>query len=100
VAGDADGDSDILWYAPGMGPDYLWRASGRRFSSERTPAVNGTYLTIAADLDANGRDDIVWYGPGAALDRVWWSMPDAFPVSQRSPSRCSAGPIGVASRPD
>ncbi len=82
---DGDRDTDIIWYTPGASPDFLWWAADGSFSSALAPAVNGSYVPVAADLDANGRDDVVWYAPGRATDNIWWSNLDAFPVPQRSP---------------
>ena len=68
---DGDGDTDIIWFQPGSGPDYLWRFSnGTPVSSSLS--IVGNYRPIVGDLDGNGTDDLFWYGPGAKADYIWW----------------------------
>lgn len=68
---DGDGDTDIIWFQPGDGADYLWRFSGG--SPVSTPLrIVGSYRPVVGDLDGNGTDDLFWYGPGAKSDYIWW----------------------------
>lgn len=82
VAGDfdADGCSDVFWYAPGTTADVLWWGDEDVAQASTTfdvgfDTVSGTdYKPVAGDFDGNGTDDIFWYGPGAAADSLWlWS---------------------------
>ena len=68
---DGDGDTDIIWFQPGDGPDYLWRFSN---GSPVTTALRivGNYRPVIGDFDGNGADDLFWYGPGAKADYIWW----------------------------
>lgn len=68
---DGDGDTDIIWFQPGDGPDVLWRFSGGRPVSSSLRIV-GNYRPIVGDFDGNGSDDLFWYGPGAKADYIWW----------------------------
>lgn len=73
LAGDFDGDedTDIIWFQPGDGPDYLWRFSNG--SPVSTPLrIVGSYRPIVGDLNGDGTDDLFWYGPGAKSDYIWW----------------------------
>ncbi len=68
---DGDGDTDIIWFAPGTGADFLWRFSNG--SPVSTPLnIVGSYRPVVGDLDGNGTDDLFWYGPGAKADYIWW----------------------------
>lgn len=68
-----DARTEILWYAPGGTPDYLWSADERGQFASRYRPVGGTYRPVVGDFDGNGYDDIIWYAPGAASDYVWWT---------------------------
>lgn len=81
IVGDFAGDwhSDILWYAPGSAPDYLWVASGDAaspFTSVAMP-ISGRYTAVSLydsareDDGFDGKDDIVFYADGAAKDYLW-----------------------------
>ena len=68
---DGDGDTDIIWFQPGDGPDYLWRFSGG--SPVSTPLrIVGNYRPVVGDFNGDGTDDLFWYGPGAKADYIWW----------------------------
>jgi hypothetical protein len=68
---DGDGDTDIIWFAPGSAPDNLWRFSNGTPVS--TPlSIVGSYRPVVGDFDGNGTDDLFWYGPGAKADYIWW----------------------------
>ena len=68
-----DARTEILWYAPGGTPDYLWSADERGQFASRYRPVGGTYRPVVGDFDGNGYDDIIWYAPGSAADYVWWT---------------------------
>jgi len=68
---DGDGDTDIIWFQPGEGPDYLWRfTNGSPVST--TLRIVGNYRPVVGDFNGNGTDDLFWYGPGAKADYIWW----------------------------
>lgn len=73
ISGDFDGDGrgDVLWYAVGPAPDYVWygRADGGHQSVGIS--VTGEYDPFVGDFNGDGRDDVVWYGPGTDPDYVW-----------------------------
>jgi hypothetical protein len=70
---DADGDTDILWYAPGATAESLWLAHGNATftNGPAPPAASGTYRPLPADVDADGDTDILWYAPGAGAESLW-----------------------------
>ncbi|MEO9164120.1 MAG: VCBS repeat-containing protein [Aquihabitans sp.] len=72
---NGDGIEDILWYAPGTAPDYLWtgRGSGAFDSKPLTIAGNYSYVEIL-DFDGDGRDDVLWYHPSAGISVIWRSQ--------------------------
>jgi hypothetical protein len=75
AAGDYDGNGidDVVLYAAGSAPDFLWLGRGGfRFTAQATMPVSGAYRVVrAADLNHDGRDEVLWYAsPG--LDHVWW----------------------------
>lgn len=74
---DHDGFSDIFWYQPGSGRDYIWwgEAGNGAFSEVQTE-VTGTYQPLVGDFDADGHSDIYWYGAGSAADHTWWGSSD------------------------
>ena len=69
---DCDGEDDLVWYAPGEAPDYLWWGQAdRRFRS--SPAViGGDLVPVAGDFNGDGCGDVLWYGAGTRPDLVWW----------------------------
>jgi hypothetical protein len=70
---DNNGRSDIFWYKPGTGQDYIWWGSGAAGDfTEVTSEASGTYQPFTGDFDGDGYSDIYWYGPGTARDFTWW----------------------------
>jgi secreted trypsin-like serine protease len=95
VAGDFDGDgkTDIFWYTPGSGRDFLYRGTANGFDDEPGYTMGGNYRPVAGDFDGDGLDDIFWLGPGTARD-VWWrGTPTGFAVSRRVSVNRFAVPI-------
>lgn len=74
VAGDFDGDGrdDIIWYAPGTTPDYMWLGQADGRFTDRRVTINGRgYRPTAGDFNGDGVDDVFWFGPGGIGDYVW-----------------------------
>lgn len=74
IALDADGDQrgDVLWYAPGTTPDWLWLGLGSGTFASRPITASGTYdQVLADDLDGDGRDDVLWYSTASGRAYVW-----------------------------
>ena len=74
LAGDFDGDNntDILWYVPGSGQDYIWFFNSDNSYDSSPFTVNGTYTPIIGDFDGNDTSDILWYAPGTNQDYIWF----------------------------
>jgi hypothetical protein len=65
IVGDFDGDghSDVFWYHPGPGADYIWWGTGNAATFGRVHdefVVNGSYRPLAGDFNGDGRTDIAW----------------------------------------
>lgn len=77
IVGDfnANGSTDILWYAPGLAQDTLWSFNVLSSTFVVThPVINGTYRPFVGDFtsgDGKGTDDIFWYAPGSGADSIW-----------------------------
>jgi hypothetical protein len=77
IRGNFGGDNaaDILWYAPGSGPDTIWYGrTGQRGSNAFRRArvnINGTYKPITGDFVGDEATDILWYAPGSTADFIW-----------------------------
>jgi FG-GAP repeat len=74
LVGDFDGDGfdEILWYAPGPAPDYMWNFTSYSTVQARTYPVNGVYSRpTVGDYTGDGVDDILWYQPGTTPDYFW-----------------------------
>lgn len=80
IAGDFDCDGsrrEILWYAAGPAPDYIWKITGTaggtlQYTSEPL-TIKGTYQPFIISYDGAGNCgwDIFWYAPGPAPDYIW-----------------------------
>ncbi|NEP89273.1 MAG: S8 family serine peptidase [Okeania sp. SIO2C2] len=85
IAGDFNGDNntDILWYRPGPGQDFIWffNSDGSFESSRFT--VNGTYTPIVGDFNGDSTSDILWYRPGSGQDFIWFFDKDGNRTSSR-----------------
>ncbi|NEP72931.1 MAG: S8 family serine peptidase [Okeania sp. SIO2G4] len=88
IAGDFNGDNntDILWYRPGPGQDFIWffNSDGSFESSRFT--VNGTYTPIVGDFNGDSTSDILWYRPGSGQDFIWFFDKDG---------NCTSSPFTV-----
>ncbi|HEY3833713.1 MAG TPA: VCBS repeat-containing protein [Acidimicrobiia bacterium] len=65
IVGDFDGDghSDVFWYHPGPGADYVWWGTGNASTfgtAQDQFVVNGSYRPVAGDFNGDGRTDIAW----------------------------------------
>jgi hypothetical protein len=79
LAGDFDNDtiSDVIWYKPGTGADYIWYFGGR---AGLTPQYVGADLTIngadyepvVGDFDGDGISDVFWNDPTPNGDDFIW----------------------------
>ena len=70
VGGSGD---DILWYAPGPAPDYLWSSRGDGTYASSPLSIRGDYEPLAADFDGDGDTDVFWYRAGPGADYLWLS---------------------------
>lgn len=88
VVGDYSGDgaSDVLYYAPGGTPDFLFLGDWSGLFDLGSFPVNGTYEPFTLDLDGNGHDDIVWYAPGPQQDYIWYFDTEGY---SSTPTRAS-----------
>ena len=74
LVGDFDGDGfdEILWYAPGFAPDFMWNFTSYSSVQSRSYPVNGVYSRpTVGDYTGDGADDILWYAPGFTQDWLW-----------------------------
>lgn len=80
VVGDFSGDgaTDVLYYAPGGTPDFLYLGDWSGLFDLGPFPVNGTYEPFTLDLDGNGHDDIIWYAPGTKQDFIWYYDSDGY----------------------
>jgi hypothetical protein len=72
----------VLWYAPGVAPDGLWRnitfpVSGAPSYTASALTITGVYSPFTGDFNGDGCEDVFWYAPGAAADFVWYFNADA-----------------------
>ena len=98
VALDADGDGrgDVLWYAPGAAPDYLWRGQGSgAFTSSRL-SISGTFdVVLAGDIDGAPGDDVLWYAPKTGTTYLWRGSPSGTFTSSVFHHRANLQPLLV-----
>ena len=74
LVGDFDGDGydEILWYAAGTAPDYMWNFTSETTRTSVAYTANGNYPGVTVgDYTADGADDVLWYAPGTAPDYLW-----------------------------
>ncbi|QNH58181.1 SBBP repeat-containing protein [Limnospira indica] len=78
IAGDFNGSgiTDILWYAPGPDPDFMWYFHADGSYGSRLFMINGYYIPIAGDFNGSGITDILWYAPGPDPDFMWYFNQD------------------------
>ncbi len=76
---DADGDDDILWYAPGSTTESLWvDQPNATFATTTVSQVTGTYQPLPGDFDGDGDTDILWYAPGSGTESMWVAQAGRF----------------------
>lgn len=77
--GDFNGDarSDIFFYAPGAGQDFVYFANtaGNGFQI-RNVTQSSAPLAATADFDGDGRDDVVWHIPSSGQNTLWFGRAD------------------------
>lgn len=80
LSGDFDGDgrSDVFWYRPGSGIDYLWYGTSNGGRRSVSLNVSGEYEPLVGDFDGDGRDDVFWYGVYGERDYVWFGKANGF----------------------
>jgi hypothetical protein len=84
---NADGFDEIIWYAAGSAPDYVWNFTSYSTVRSRTISINGTYSRpTVGDYTGDGADDIVWYNPGFGADYFWEFNPGGKFTSRRADS--------------
>jgi FG-GAP repeat len=96
LVGDFDGDNfdEILWYAPGFAPDYMWNFTSYSSVDSLTYPVNGVYdRPVVGDFTADGADDILWYNPGFGADYFWDYNPGGGFTSRRADSNGDYLPV-------
>lgn len=78
VSGDYDGNgqADVLWYAPGGAPDFIWLTGGdaTRSTGQRSVPVtiNGSYQILAESFTGSEqRDELAFLASGPAPDVLW-----------------------------
>ncbi|MBI2710293.1 MAG: VCBS repeat-containing protein [Actinobacteria bacterium] len=69
IVGDYDGDgkSDVLWYAPGTGSDFIWWGASRTAfgpGNQATRTIDGSYAVTSGDFDGNNVNEIYFYRYG------------------------------------
>lgn len=88
---DGNGQADVLWYAPGSAPDYIWLTQGDDDGStgQRSVrvAINGDYQAFARNF-AGGeeRDEVAFLASGPAPDHLWTFDAAGRPTSTSAPT--------------
>ncbi|NEQ77198.1 MAG: S8 family serine peptidase [Okeania sp. SIO2C9] len=74
IPGDFNGDNntDVLWYRPGSGQDFIWFFNSDNTYESSPFTVNGTYTPIVGDFNGDSTSDILWYRPGSGQDFIWF----------------------------
>lgn len=83
---DGNGFTDIFWYQPGSGADYIWWNDTitapnvldeyQEFHEQRVE-VTGNYIPIVGAFDnIYAPQDILWYGVGNQTDFIWYGKRD------------------------
>jgi hypothetical protein len=96
LVGDFDGDNfdEIIWYAAGSAPDYVWNFTSYGSVDSRTISVNGVYARpTVGDYTGDGADDILWYNPGFGADFFWEFNPGGDSTSRRLDSNGDYLPV-------
>ena len=81
---DGTYDTDLLFYAPGSGPDALWVGNGDGVYAITPKTINGNYKPFVGNFDLAESypeaqlTDILWYAPGQAADSVWMNNGSSF----------------------
>jgi hypothetical protein len=77
--GDFNGDarSDIFFYAPGAGQDFIYfgNTAGNGFLVGNV-TQSAAPLAATADFDGDGRDDVVWHTPSSGQNSLWFGRAD------------------------
>ena len=74
LVGDFGGtrNDDVVFYAPGSGPDYLHVSNGDGTrSSQVLPTINGTYTPLVGDFVGDDRDEILFTRGGQSVAYLW-----------------------------
>lgn len=77
ISADFNGDNrgDVLWYAPGSGPDSIWLGQGGGAFTSVSVSVNGNYDDVqSADVTGDGFDDVLWYDRASGAAYLWRSL--------------------------
>ncbi|NEO52094.1 MAG: S8 family serine peptidase [Okeania sp. SIO3B5] len=85
IAGDFNGDNntDVLWYQPGPGQDFIWFFNSDNSYQSSPFKVNGTYTPIVGDFNGDSTSDILWYRPGPGQDYIWFFDQDGNRTSRQ-----------------
>lgn len=83
---DGNGFTDIFWYQPGTGADYIWwndtvtapnPLDEYQVFNEQRVEVSGNYIPIVGKFDNTyAPQDILWYGVGNHVDYIWYGRRD------------------------
>ncbi|MCB1006640.1 MAG: VCBS repeat-containing protein, partial [Acidimicrobiales bacterium] len=71
---DGDGRSDVLWYRPGPGQDYVWYSGGPAGFVSAKVTVRGRYTPFVGDFDGDDRSDVFWWRPGNGPEATWFGL--------------------------
>lgn len=73
---DGNGQADVLWYAPGSAPDYIWLTRGDDDGSTGQRSIritiNGDYQAFARNFaGSEEREEVAFLASGPAPDFLW-----------------------------